>query len=140
VLGEDPLALAVEPQCCASFSGSRRDVVLSAELQKTDALIPLPPQLEAGDEASPVQYDFVQDKPDKFIEDLTFLAAQICSAPLAVLSIVRADNIRHISRSDVCEMHGEDFLIGLGAGEDGSWCVISDTMEDARVKDFVQGR
>ena len=112
--------------------------MLSVGLQKTESLIHLPSESQSAGPDSSTQYNFVQDKPDKFIDELTFLAAQVCSVPLAILSVVRSGRIRHISRSDAAELAGEDALIAHAALEDGTLSVIRDTVLDSRFKECVQ--
>ncbi len=72
---------------------------------------------------------------DELLDDLTGLAAGVCAAPVALLSVVRPDRIQHISRfgSPSGDTTAEDSLISLAILEGGLF-VVSDTLEDAEIK------
>ena len=45
-----------------------------------------------------VPYQFHQDERDQLLDDLTRLASEACSVPVAILSVVKSGNLLHISR------------------------------------------
>jgi diguanylate cyclase (GGDEF)-like protein/PAS domain S-box-containing protein len=82
-----------------------------------------------------IRYQIHSLEPDGFLQDFTHLAAQVCGAPVAVLSVTRPDRIEHISRAGaaVAEQASEDSFISRAILERDRF-VVSDAMADPRFK------
>ena len=105
---------------------------MSAQRQETETSTGSP---QAGGEAvrreALVRYQVQPDEPDGFLEDFTLLAAQVCAAPVAVLSVVRKpDIVLHICRTgpSLGNNAGEDALIS-GAIRETALYVVPDTLK-----------
>lgn len=103
---------------------------LSAEIQKT-GLFARSPRREAADEIeAPVAYQIPLDDEDSWLDDLTRLAAEICSVPVADLSVVRPEGVLHISRvGRSIDTTGEDVLISRAILEEELYS-MADSLQD----------
>ena len=78
---------------------------------------------------------------DQLVGDFIRLAAEVCSAPVAVLSVVRSDSVHHISRfgsssDNTYDSAGEDALVSRAIRERRLY-VVPDSLKDRRFKDDV---
>jgi len=115
---------------------------LTAELHKPELSTRAP---QPGDEAATLEA-LVRDQihhgePDQLVGDFIRLAAEVCSAPVAVLSVVRSDSVHHISRfgsssDNTYNTAGEDALVSRAILERELY-VVPDTLKDRRFKDDV---
>ncbi|MEK6284174.1 MAG: EAL domain-containing protein [Acidobacteriota bacterium] len=102
---------------------------MSVQFQVLQSEIPAP-ALEGG--ASRIDalqsYQTHLLEPDSLLDDLTRLAAEVCGAAGALLSVVRSDRVQHLSRAGSLssDAAGEDSLISL-AIQAGGLFVVSDT-------------
>ena len=60
--------------------------------------IPPPRSDEAVQRDALVPYQIHPDERDQHLDDFTLLAAQVCSAPVAILSVVKSGDLLHIAR------------------------------------------
>jgi len=74
-------------------------------------------------------------EPDDLLDDLTRLAAEVCGAPGALLSIVGFERVRHISRfgASFGDTASEDSLVSRAILAE-SLFVVSDTLNDTGLK------
>ncbi|HLF85093.1 MAG TPA: EAL domain-containing protein [Blastocatellia bacterium] len=97
---------------------------------------------QTGDEAARLEalrrYQIHPYEADRLLYEFTLLAAEVCSAPIALLSIVRPDNVEHISRvgSLSADTAGEDALISRAILERELY-VVPDALKDQRFKEDV---
>ncbi|HSE37879.1 MAG TPA: diguanylate cyclase, partial [Blastocatellia bacterium] len=77
-----------------------------------------------------VHYAIQPDEPAQLLNDFTRLAAEVCSAPVAILSVVNAGTVQHISRIGEAPVTAgcEDFLISRAILET-ELCVVADTQK-----------
>jgi diguanylate cyclase (GGDEF)-like protein/PAS domain S-box-containing protein len=112
-----------------------RRVILSAEFQEIATLIRSPRVAEHASHEALSRYQIKPEEKDGFLDDLTHLAGQVCAAPVAMLTVSRADGLLHISRfgptlgSDT----SEQALISRAMLDDELY-VIPDTLKD---REFV---
>ena len=105
---------------------------MSAELSKGEPLmIPLPSADEAARLNALIRYQIHSLEADGFLNDFTQLAAEVCGAPAAVLSVTKPDRIEHISRAGtgVAESASEDSLISRAILDPGR-LLIPDALTD----------
>lgn len=137
-----PLSLRIKSVCPPPYfavsCSPRIDIVdeasrqLSVQFQVLSTEIPAS-ALEGG--ASRIDalqsYQTHSLEPDELLDDLTRLAAEVCGAMGALLSVVRSDRVHHLSRagSSSGDAAGEDSLISL-AILDGGLFVVSDKPND----------
>jgi diguanylate cyclase (GGDEF)-like protein/PAS domain S-box-containing protein len=112
---------------------------LSAELQVSHTQI-ITPQLEKDESArlnELVRYQIHSLEPDPFLDDFTQLAAQLCSAPAAVLTVFKSESMRHLSRvGETLSPAIEAYLISSASLERKPF-VVADTLSDLRFKEKV---
>ncbi len=86
-----------------------------------------------------VPYQLDDGEEDRLLDDLILLAAEVCSAPVAVLSVVRSDRVQQISRVALSsgEIAGEDALIARAILE-GELYVVPDTLQDRRFREEIR--
>ncbi len=85
-----------------------------------------------------MRYQIHPGEADRLLDEFTLLAAVVCSAPVALLSIVRPDSLQHISRvgSLSGDTSGEDALISRAILERELY-VVPDALKDRRFKEDV---
>ena len=85
-----------------------------------------------------MRYQIHPGEPDRLLDQFTLLAAEVCSAPIALLSIVRPDKVQHVSRvgSLSGDTSGEDALISRAILEREVY-VVPDALKDRRFKEDV---
>lgn len=95
----------------------------------------LPPEIVAERPEPQHPYYVHSVEPDDLLDDLTRLAAEVCGAPGALLSIVGFERVRHISRFGASFGDGisEDCLVSRAILAEGLF-VVSDTLEDTAMK------
>jgi len=115
---------------------------LTAELHKPESSTRAP---QPGDEAATlealVRNQIHHGEADHLVGDFIRLAAQVCSAPVAVLSVVRSDSVHHISRfgsssDNTYDTAGEAALVSRAILERELY-VVPDTLKDRRFRDDV---
>ena len=115
---------------------------MSAELQVSHSQISAP-RLEKDESArlnELVRYQIHSLEPDAFLDEFTQLAADLCGAPAALLSVVKPDRVEHLSRSGERLFPTiEDYLIS-SAGLERELFVVSDTLTDLRFKAKMPGK
>jgi diguanylate cyclase (GGDEF)-like protein/PAS domain S-box-containing protein len=80
-----------------------------------------PPETEGPRLEALSRYQIHSVEPDGILDDFTRLAAEVCDASVALLSVVRSDRVQHISRvgSTSGDTAGEDSLISRAILERG---------------------
>jgi len=84
------------------------------------------------------RYQIHSVEPDGLLDDFTRLAAELCGAPTALLSVVRPDRVQEISRISASpgEMVGEGSLVSKAVRQRNLF-VVPDTLNDHIVRDDV---
>ncbi len=85
-----------------------------------------------------MRYQIHPGEADRLLHEFTLLAAEVCSAPVALLSLARSDGVQHISRVGLLsdDTAGEDALISR-AILDRELYVVPDALKDRRFKEDV---
>jgi diguanylate cyclase (GGDEF)-like protein/PAS domain S-box-containing protein len=91
---------------------------------------------QQGDEPSCealVHYSIQPDEPAQLLNDFTQLAAEVCSAPVAILSVVSSGTVQHISLVGEAAV-GTGRVDGLisHAILESELCLVPDTLKDRR--------
>jgi diguanylate cyclase (GGDEF)-like protein/PAS domain S-box-containing protein len=96
---------------------------------------PLPPKEEARLEAVR-RYGIRDVAPEEPIDELTRLAAQICSTPIALLGVVEADHVWYKSKAGTrsAKISREDAFCSWAILDPGLF-VVTDASKDSRFKD-----
>jgi diguanylate cyclase (GGDEF)-like protein/PAS domain S-box-containing protein len=112
---------------------------LSAEIQKTVLFARLPREGDEAEAETLVGHQIPLDEEDSLLDDLTLVAAEVCAAPMAVLSVVRPEGIQHISRVGLASIDraGEDSLISRAILEEELY-VMADSLHDCSLTEAVQ--
>ena len=108
---------------------------MSAELEKPLSPIrPLMQDLRAASIGSHPPYHVHSLEPDDLLDDLTRLAAEVCGAPGALLSVVGFERVQHVSRfgASFGDAASEDSLVSRAILAEGLF-VVSDTLNDSRL-------
>jgi diguanylate cyclase (GGDEF)-like protein/PAS domain S-box-containing protein len=109
---------------------------LSEELEKSQSLIrPLTQELSAARPESHHPYQIHSVEPDDLLDDLTRLAAEVCGAPGALLSVVGFEGVQHISRFGAAfgDTDSGGSLVSRAILAEGMF-VVSDTLNDSGLK------
>ena len=115
---------------------------MTAELQKLESSTPAPqPPDEAVTLEALLRGQIHHGEPEQLVGDFIRVAAEVCSTPVAVLSVVRSDSVHHISRfgaasDNTYNTTGEDALVSRAVLERELY-VVPDTQKDRRFKDDV---
>lgn len=83
-----------------------------------------------------VPYEIHPDERDRLMDDFTLLASQVCSAPVAILSVVKSGRVQHVSRvgSSPGSAADEDAFVSRAILE-SELCVVPDTLNDRSMED-----
>ncbi|HJZ68592.1 MAG TPA: EAL domain-containing protein [Blastocatellia bacterium] len=100
---------------------------MSVDLRKIESAVTMPPQEDAGLPAL---------EPDGVLDDLVRVAAAVCAAPTAILSVVGDEGVRHISRagSPSGDADRQGLLISWALSQQDQF-VVSDALKDKRFND-----
>ena len=95
----------------------------------------LPPTDEAERLNALIRYQIHTLEADGFLNDFTQLAAEVCGAPTAVLSITKPDRIEHVSRAGtgIADFASEDSFISRAMLDRGR-LVIQDALTESGFK------
>jgi diguanylate cyclase (GGDEF)-like protein/PAS domain S-box-containing protein len=106
---------------------------LSADLRNTESVAVAPAAAQSARPGSIDDHQVHPVKQNTVLDDLTTLAAEVCAAPAAILSVVTADGVQHMSRAGVTPLDaaGETLLVSWALGEQSQF-VVSDTLKDNR--------
>jgi len=110
--------------------------LLSAELSKMESPIMPPPSSDEAERLNAlIRYQIHSLESDGFLNDFTQLAAEVCGAPTAVLSVTKPDRIEHVSRAGtgIAESASEDRFISRAILERGR-LVVQDALTDPSFK------
>jgi diguanylate cyclase (GGDEF)-like protein/PAS domain S-box-containing protein len=114
---------------------------LSAELHDLVTSTMAPPRSdEAVRRDTLVPYQIHPDERDQLLDDFTRLAAEVCSAPVAILSLARSGDLLHIARvgHSKAQTESEDALISRAILETELF-VVHDTLKDPEFKEGTAG-
>ena len=108
------------------------DILLTAEPHDVESLVMTQQEDEPKREAL-VHYTIQPDEPAQLLNDFTQLAAEVCSAPVAILSVVSSGAVEHISLvGEAAVGTGRvDALISHAILE-SELCLVPDTLKDHR--------
>src|SRR2546422_4107125 len=109
--------------------------LLSAEPETPQSLAtPLMPEPRAARLESRPPYHVHSAERDDLLDDLTRLAAEVCGAPGALLSVVGFERVQHVSRfgASFGDTASEDALVLRAILAEGLF-VVSDTLNDTRL-------
>jgi diguanylate cyclase (GGDEF)-like protein/PAS domain S-box-containing protein len=100
--------------------------------------IPPPRSDEAVRRDALVSYQIPPDERDQHLDDFTGLAAEVCSVPVAILSVVRSGSLLHIARvgSSTAGSEIEDALISRAILETELF-VVNDLQKDAASREIT---
>ena len=109
---------------------------MSEELQNSQSLTrPLTQEVSAARLESHHPYQIHSVEPDDLLDDLTRLAAEVCGAPGALLSVVGFERVQHVSRFGAAfgDTDSEGSLVSRAILAEGLF-VVSDTLNDSGLK------
>ncbi len=106
---------------------------MSAQLQDLESSTreAQPPGIEGLGVEAPLRYQIRPGEADRLLDEFTLLAAEVCSTPVGLLSMIRSEGLQHISPAGFSEggFSCPDAFISRAILE-GELCVIPDALKD----------